>query len=99
MRDIAGAVGVLPGSLYAHIESKEALLYGVVESGIKKFLELEAQLQTSSGTPAEQLRTAVRFHVAIVAENPQYTQVVFHQWRFLKGSPRKRVIALRERYA
>ena len=28
MRDIAEAVGVLPGSLYAHIDSKETLLLG-----------------------------------------------------------------------
>ena len=31
MRDIAGAVGVLPGSLYAHIASKEALLVDIVD--------------------------------------------------------------------
>ncbi len=38
MRDIAGAVGVLPGSLYAHIASKEALLVDIVEGGINRFL-------------------------------------------------------------
>ena len=38
MRDIANAVGVLPGSLYAHIESKEALLVDIVADGIGRFI-------------------------------------------------------------
>ena len=32
MRDIAAAVGVLPGSLYAHIDGKETLLLEIVEA-------------------------------------------------------------------
>lgn len=99
MRDIADAVGVLPGSLYAHIKNKESLLYEVVQSGIQKFLELEARISEVSGTAEEELRAAIKFHVAVVAANPQYTQVVFHQWRFLSVPMRKRVVDLRRRYA
>jgi len=41
MRDIAEAVGVLPGSLYAHIDSKETLLLEIVKDGIaERFAEL-----------------------------------------------------------
>lgn len=99
MRDIGEAVGVLPGSLYAHIKNKESLLYEVVESGIENFLELEARIGEASGTAEEDLRSAIRFHVSEVAANPQNTQVVFHQWRFLSGPMRKRVVELRRRYA
>ena len=38
MRDIATAVGLLPGSLYAHIDSKEALLLEIVKEGISCFI-------------------------------------------------------------
>ncbi|MGQ0696792.1 MAG: TetR/AcrR family transcriptional regulator [Panacagrimonas sp.] len=99
MRDIGDAVGVLPGSLYAHIKNKESLLFEVVQSGIQNFLALEARIGETSGTPEEDLRAAIKFHVAEVAANPQYTQVVFHQWRFLSPPMRKRVIELRRRYA
>jgi len=99
MRDIGDAVGVLPGSLYAHIKSKESLLYDVVQSGIEKFLALETRIKEVSGTAEDDLRLAICFHVAEVAANPQYTQVVFHQWRFLSGAMRKRVVELRRRYA
>ncbi|MDN5856301.1 MAG: TetR/AcrR family transcriptional regulator, partial [Actinomycetia bacterium] len=37
MRDIAKAVGILPGSLYAHIESKEAVLVEIIEGGVDRF--------------------------------------------------------------
>lgn len=99
MRDIGDAVGVLPGSLYAHIKNKESLLFEVVQSGIQKFLALESRIGETSGTPEDDLRAAIKFHVAEVAANPQYTQVVFHQWRFLSPPMRKRVIELRRRYA
>lgn len=99
MRDIGDAVGLLPGSLYAHIKNKESLLYDVVQSGIEKFLAVETRIgEASNITPEQDLRIAIKFHVAEVAANPQYTQVVFHQWRFLSGAMRKRVIELRRRY-
>jgi AcrR family transcriptional regulator len=97
MRDIAKAVGVLPGSLYAHIEAKEVLLLEIVESGIDRFVTAGDELDTLA-TPADRMRAAVRSHLAVVAENPQRTLVVFHQWRFLSGPNRARIVAKRARY-
>src|SRR4051812_40615760 len=75
MRDIARAVGVLPGSLYAHIDSKETLLLEIVESGIDRFLTIAEGLDPAHRS-VERLRSAVRMHLAVVAENPQRTLVV-----------------------
>jgi TetR/AcrR family transcriptional regulator, cholesterol catabolism regulator len=83
MRDIAGAVGVLPGSLYAHIASKEALLVDIVEDGINRFLAAAQPHVESDASPSEKLRAMVVAHVAVVADNPERSLVVFHQWRFL----------------
>jgi TetR/AcrR family transcriptional regulator, cholesterol catabolism regulator len=83
MRDIAGAVGVLPGSLYAHIASKEALLVDIVEDGINRFLAAAQPHAESDASPSEKLRAMVVAHVAVVADNPERSLVVFHQWRFL----------------
>ena len=53
MRDIAAEVGVLPGSLYAHISSKETLLDEIVDYILKRGLgnltlrPLAAALKTS----------------------------------------------------
>lgn len=83
MRDIASAVGVLPGSLYAHIASKEALLVEIVDDGIHRFLAAVRPHVESDVTPAEKLRAMVIAHLAVVADNPERSLVVFHQWRFL----------------
>lgn len=83
MRDIANAVGVLPGSLYAHIQSKEALLVEIVADGIGRFLDAVQPIVASGDTPAEKLRRMIIAHVEVVADNPERSQVVFHQWRFL----------------
>ena len=83
MRDIAGAVGVLPGSLYAHIASKEALLANIVDDGIGRFLAAVRPLACSDAPPADRLRAMVIAHVGVVADNPERSLVVLHQWRFL----------------
>lgn len=99
MRDIATAVGMLPGSLYAHIDSKETLLVDVVQSGIERFLAIEQSLSTSGANATDRLRLAIKAHVAVVAENPERTLVVFHQWRYLSEPNRAGAAAMRRRYA
>jgi TetR/AcrR family transcriptional regulator, cholesterol catabolism regulator len=98
MRDIAGAVGVLPGSLYAHIASKEALLVDIVEDGINRFLAAVRPHTKSAATPTEKLRAMVIAHVAIVADNPERSLVVFHQWRFLGDDNIQAAIGKRRDY-
>jgi AcrR family transcriptional regulator len=99
MRDIAEAVGVLPGSLYAHIDSKETLLLEIVSDGIARFLAIEQSLAASVDSPEVRLRKAIRAHIDVVAEDPQRSLVVFHQWRFLSEPNRASAIAMRRRYA
>jgi TetR/AcrR family transcriptional regulator, cholesterol catabolism regulator len=98
MRDIASAVGVLPGSLYAHIASKEALLVDIVDDGIHRFLAAVRPHVDSGATPAEKLRAMVIAHVAVVADNPERSLVVFHQWRFLGDGNIQAAIGKRRDY-
>jgi AcrR family transcriptional regulator len=97
MRDIAHQVGVLPGSLYAHISSKETLLDEIVELGIDSFLAIEASLPSNQPV-LQRLRLAIKAHVRLAAENPGRSLVVFHQWRFLTGQNLNRAINKRRRY-
>ena len=99
MRDIAEAVGVLPGSLYAHIESKETLLLEIVSDGIAQFLAIEKSLEGSRESAEILLRKAIRGHVEAVVKDPQRSLVVFHQWRFLSEPNLASAIAMRRRYA
>jgi TetR/AcrR family transcriptional regulator, cholesterol catabolism regulator len=83
MRDIANAVGVLPGSLYAHINSKEALLLDIVADGIGRFIAAVEPHRIATGSPIDRLREMIVAHVEVVADSPERSLVVFHQWRFL----------------
>jgi AcrR family transcriptional regulator len=97
MRDIAKEVGVLPGSLYAHISSKETLLDEIVELGIESFLAIESQIP-KTGTGAEKLRAAIKAHLVVAAVHPGRSLVVFHQWRFLTEPNLTRALNKRRRY-
>lgn len=98
MRDIAKAVGVLPGSLYAHIDSKETLLLEIVDQGINGFLSAVEPIVDLPLSADERLRRAIRAHVEVVAENPELSLVVFHQWRFLGEPNLAAAIEKRRRY-
>ena len=98
MRDIATAVGLLPGSLYAHIDSKEALLLEIVKEGIYCFITaVEPQAKAALG-PVDRLRQMIIAHVEVVAENPERSQVVFHQWRFLGEDNLPQAVERRREY-
>ena len=98
MRDIAQEVGILAGSLYAHIDSKENLLAEIVQAGIEPYLEILQSLEGVKLTPTEKLRAAIVTHMKVVAANPERTFVVFHEWRFLKEPYRTKVVKMRRRY-
>ncbi|MDD2741620.1 MAG: TetR/AcrR family transcriptional regulator [Rhodocyclaceae bacterium] len=99
MRDIAKAVGLLPGSLYAHIDSKEALLLEIVGLGINRFLSILELVESSTESADQRLRVAINAHLMAVAEDPARTLVIFHQWRFLTDTNRERAIDMRRQYA
>lgn len=99
MRDIAQEVGILAGSLYAHIDSKENLLAEIVRSGIEPYIEILQGLEGLQQTPSEKLRAYIVNHVKVVAGNPERTFVVFHEWRFLKEPERTMAVTMRRRYA
>lgn len=98
MRDIASEVGILAGSLYAHIEGKESMLVEIIDSGINEFLEQVGAAAESEGSPADQLRAMICAHVAVVAANPQRTLIVFHQWRYLSEPNQAKIRKRRRQY-
>jgi AcrR family transcriptional regulator len=98
MRRIAEEVGVLPGSLYAHIDGKETLLLEIVENGMDRALELVEPIRVSSERADLRLRGAIRAHIESVVENPARALCIFHQWRHLTGAYKDRIIEKRRAY-
>lgn len=63
MQDIADEVGMLKGSLYYHIESKEKLLFEILLTGIDVVYEGVKQVLESDLDPKEKLPQAILAHL------------------------------------
>lgn len=94
MRDLARALGVQGGSLYAHISSKEELLWEIVNRAADEFDAALEPLRDLPGTPPERLRAALEAHLQVVSRNLDWATVFFHEWKHL--SPDK-IEAIAER--
>jgi TetR/AcrR family transcriptional regulator, cholesterol catabolism regulator len=95
--DLAQAMGVRKGSLYAHIESKEDLLWDVASEGAERF---HAALDgvAEDGPAVERIRAALRAHLRVVAEQVDTATVFVREWRYLEGGRRERFLDERRRY-
>lgn len=98
MRDIASEVGILAGSLYAHIDGKETMLLEIIEQGIGEFLDAVTGAYQSEDSAEVRIRAMILGHVRVVEKDPQKTQIVFHQWRYLGEENQQRVREHRRRY-
>jgi TetR/AcrR family transcriptional regulator, cholesterol catabolism regulator len=95
--DIAEALGVQKGSLYAHIASKEDLLYETMREGAAAFhAALDAIPEDLPAT--EKIRLALRGHLRVVAEQLDVATVFVQEWRYLQGPRRDEIVAERRRY-
>lgn len=63
VQDIADAVGILKGSLYHHLRSKEDLLWLVVKQPIAEIYAAMAGIAASDRPAAEKLRAAIAAHL------------------------------------
>ena len=95
--DLAEALGVQKGSVYAHIESKQDLLYETMAEGARAFhAGLDAIDDTQPAT--EKIRLALRSHLRVVAEQLDVATVFVQEWRYLEGERRDEIVAERRRY-
>lgn len=98
MRRIASELGLEGGSLYAHIKSKEEVLRAVVRRAGDHFLETLEPIAASNAPPEEKLRTAIRAHIRMVADDLDAATVYFHEWKFLNPRHRGSVLKRRDAY-
>ncbi|MGI6125507.1 MAG: TetR/AcrR family transcriptional regulator [Planifilum sp.] len=95
IRDISEASGILSGSLYAHIDSKEDLLFAITDRGAEAFLSSLRPIVGGPGSPREKLKRGPTAHARVVADNMEGATVFFHEWKSL--SPERREIIQRKR--
>jgi AcrR family transcriptional regulator len=95
VRDIAESVGLLKGSLYHYIRSKEDLLARLFEGALEDTIrELEA-IAARDTKPSERLRDMVSAYVHAVTANIDAVSLYLREWRSLPAPELARVRARR----
>ena len=100
VRDIARALDMQGASLYAHVASKEDLLWAIVERAATAFERAaDAAADASLGGDAvERLAALVEAHVEVVTADPRRSSVFVTEWRHLSEPRRTTIAARRDAY-
>lgn len=98
VREIAAAIGLKPGSLYTHIESKEELLWIIASRAADRFLGMLQPIVESDRVVLEKLREAIRGHVRVVTDDLDAVAVYTAEWRHLSPQRRAQFVARRDEY-
>jgi TetR/AcrR family transcriptional regulator, cholesterol catabolism regulator len=98
MRDIAKALDLQGGSLYAHIPSKEAVLAAIVEEAAEAFHAAVRPVAERRAPAAERLREMVAAHIRVVTGGRERAKVFLFEWTFLGEERRQAVTRSRAAY-
>ncbi len=98
VRDIAQVLNLQGASLYAHVASKEDLLWSIVERAAGRFEAAAAPIVTNDAPAPQRLRAMVHAHVRVVTDDLGNAVSFLDEWRFLSAERRTAVGLLRDRY-
>ncbi len=97
LSDVARALGVKTPSLYAHVASKQALLYEIMREGSEAFhAALDAVAERRP--VVDRIRLALRAHLRVVGDQLDLATVFVREWRYLEGERREEILRERRRY-
>jgi AcrR family transcriptional regulator len=101
-RDIAAAAGMRAGSPFYHFENKAALLFAVMEQGMRAALQRQAaalQAVAATASPETLLRTLVRAHFdVLLGPGSDFIPVMLYEWRALTVAQRADISKLQRDY-
>ena len=98
VRDIAQALNLQGGSLYAHMASKEDVLWSIVSRAADRFNAEVAPVAAERASGPIRLRKMIRAHVEVVTSDQKNAAVFLHEWRFLSQERRDQMAARRDAY-
>jgi AcrR family transcriptional regulator len=96
VQDIADALGILKGSLYHYVSSKEEVLWQVLDAAHLHSARLTEEVAQLEAPPLDRLHEHFRLHVLWYLQQPEHVTVFFRDWRFLSGE-RLQIVTERRR--
>ncbi|HEX7040785.1 MAG TPA: TetR/AcrR family transcriptional regulator [Trueperaceae bacterium] len=97
MRELAQALELKGSSLYAHIASKEDLLWEIVDRAADAFVR-EADAVPDDLPPDERLRRLIAGHLRVITAELDHAAVFFQDWVHLSDERRELMVARRDAY-
>jgi AcrR family transcriptional regulator len=101
VRDIARALDIQGASLYAHVTSKEDVLWAIVDRAAANFEAAADAAEAGAadaGDPAATIAALVRAHVRVITDDVHAAAVFVHEWRALGPDRRDSILARRDHY-
>lgn len=98
LQDVADSVGLLKGSLYHYISSKESLLYEIFQDWYVQAVDLMADIDALDLPPGPRLRDFVRRLTLFYAQDRERASLYFSEWRHLTGEHHATVMAQRREF-
>jgi AcrR family transcriptional regulator len=98
IQDVADRVGVLKGSLYHYIDSKEDLLARIFEESDRQSFGLLAEMDALEVSAIERLREFSRLWSLWYLRNFERASLYFNEWKHLTGDRLAQVTAQRHEY-
>lgn len=96
VREIAEAAGIRASSVYAHLDSKDQLLFELALLGHEEHQELLRQaLLEANPDPIDQISRVVHAHVSMHATYPLLARVANRELQALSPQPREKVMDVR----
>ncbi|GAC1608918.1 MAG: TetR/AcrR family transcriptional regulator [Mycobacteriales bacterium] len=98
LQDVADAVGLLKGSLYHYISSKQSLLYRILEEAHEEATALMDSLDELHLPVHAHLEELVKRLTLFYLADTQRARVYFNEWRYLTGQERTKVLRQRRAF-
>jgi AcrR family transcriptional regulator len=98
IEDVARDVGMLKGSLYYYIRSKDDLLFQLLLAGIEDGDAFMARQIDPNGDPVEQLELAIRAQIDYIIRNKIPFGLFLHEFDSLSGKRQHKLTAVMSRY-
>lgn len=92
VQDVADAVGLLKGSLYHYITSKEELLFRIFDESHRQGSAIIEEVSSLDLPPLERLHRYFERYVLWYLSNVERVSLYFKEWRYLEGERRKTVV-------
>ena len=98
IEDVARDVGMLKGSLYYYIKSKDDLLFQLLLAGIEDGDAYIAKQIDTEGDPLEQLERAIRAQIDYIIQKRVQFGLFLHEFDSLSGKRQHKLISVMSRY-